>query len=108
METDGIQYLYNNNYASTAASLSTGRAIRFTTLSPVSNSPWLNLTGILINDSIGGNNNRIPEPGENVQLVITLTNSGTAQAENVNAKLRNTDANASIRTSPNASPPRCG
>ncbi len=95
-ENDGIQYLYNNSYSSTAAALNSGRAIRFTTIAPVTNSPWLNLTGILVNDSIGGNNNRIPEPGENVQLVITLTNSGTAQAENVNAKLSNTDANALI------------
>ena len=95
-ETNGIQYLYNNNYEPTAAALSLGRAIRFTTSAPVSNSPWLNLVGVLVNDSIGGNNNRIPEPGENVQLVITLTNFGPAQAENVNAKLRNTDGNASV------------
>ncbi len=95
-QTDGVQYLHNNNYSPTAAVLNSGRAIRITTIAPVTNSPWLNLTAISINDSIGGNNNRIPEPGENVQLVITLTNSGTAQAENVNTRLRNTDANTSI------------
>jgi hypothetical protein len=98
-ETDGIQYVFNNNYAMTAAPLNTERAIRFTTWSPNTTSPWLTLTSLSINDSIGGNNNRIPEPGENIQLEVTLTNRGGGQAENVTAQLRNTDGDATVTDS---------
>jgi len=98
-ETDGIQYLFNNNYAATAAPLNAGRAVRFTTWGPNANSPWLTLLSIAVNDSIGGNNNRIPEPGEGIQLVITLANRGVVQAENVSAKLINTDHNATVTDS---------
>jgi hypothetical protein len=98
-ENSGIQYVFNNNYAMTAAPLSTERAIRFTTLSPNTSSPWLTLTSLSINDSIGGNNNRIPEPGENIQLEVTLTNRGGGQAENVTAQLRNTDGDATVTDS---------
>lgn len=95
-ETDGIQYLFNNNYPVTAAPLNSNRALRFTTLAPVSNSSWLTLVSIDVNDSVGGNNNRIPEPGEGIQLVITLNNRGSVQAENVSARLRSTDGNATV------------
>jgi hypothetical protein len=98
-ETDGIQYVYNNNYAMTAAPLTNERAIRFTTLSPNTSSPWVTLTNLSINDSIGGNNNHIPEPGEIIQLVITLSNRGSAQAENVIAQLSNTDGDATVTDS---------
>uniref|UniRef100_A0A7C6ED63 Gingipain domain-containing protein n=1 Tax=candidate division WOR-3 bacterium TaxID=2052148 RepID=A0A7C6ED63_UNCW3 len=93
-ETDGIQYLFNNNYPSTAALLTNGRALRFTTLAPATTSPWLVLLGITVSDSVGGNNNRIPEPGENIQLVVNLVNRGQGPAENVFAQLRSTDNNA--------------
>jgi hypothetical protein len=95
-QTDGIQYLFNNNYAATATPLNAGRALRFTTLAPTATSPWLTLLSITINDSTNGNNNRIPEPGEGIQLVVTLTNRGSVQAENVSAKLRSTDNNATV------------
>ena len=95
-QTIGIQYLYENNRPSTAALLNGDRALRFTTLAPEGNSPWLILLSINLNDSVGGNNNRIPEPGEGIELVINLINRGAAPAENVIAKLRNSDGNALV------------
>lgn len=95
-ETDGVQYLFNNGYAPTAAPLNSNRALRFTTFPPITNSPWLTLLSITINDSLGGNNNRIPEPGENIDLIVTLVNRGQGAALNVTAKLRNTDNNAQV------------
>ncbi len=98
-ETDGIQYVFNNNYSSTAAPIIANRALRFTTLAPINTSPWLVILGISVSDSIGGNNNRIPEPGEAIQLVVYLINRGEAIAENVSAILRSLDNNATVADS---------
>jgi hypothetical protein len=99
-ESQGIQYMYNNNYNSTAAALVSGRAIKFTTQTPTNfQSPWIVLTRGTIRDSIGGNNNGIPEPNETIRLTTYLRNSGSIQAQNVIVILRNLDGDAIISDS---------
>jgi len=96
-QTQGIQYVYNNNYNPTAATLVNGRAIKFTTNTPTNfQSPWIVLTRGIVSDSIGGNNNGIPEPNEIIRLTTYLRNSGSMQAQNVVVTLRNLDGNASV------------
>ena len=96
-ESYGIQYAYNNNYNSTAATLINGRAIKFTTQSPTNfQVPWIVLIRGAVSDSIGGNNNGIPEPNEIIRLVTYLRNSGSVQAQNTLITLRNIDGEAVV------------
>ncbi len=91
-ETRGIQYLYNNVYAPTAAYLQSGRAIRFTTWPPLSRTrPWLVLVSFRVSDSLYGNNNGFAEPGETLTISVRVRNSGNATAQNVAALLREDD-----------------
>ena len=95
-ETTGLLYLFNNIRSFTGARLTNGRVLRFTTIAPIIQLPWLYPIGLVISDSLAGNNNHIPEPGEGIQLVITLTNQGRVQADNVLVCLHNTDGNAMV------------
>lgn len=96
-ETVGIQYLRNNNYHQNAAGLVTGRAIKFSTSPPTNyQNPWIVLTRAIISDSIGGNNNGIPEPNETIRLVTYLRNLGSVQAQNVLVTLSNIDGEAVV------------
>ncbi len=99
-QTRGIQYVYNNNYNPTAAVLANGRAIKFSTQTPTNfQSPWIVLTRATYSDSIGGNNNGIPEPGETIRLITYLRNSGSIQAQNVLVTLRSLDGNVIVTDS---------
>ena len=96
-ETIGIQWLYNNNYASTAAPLVADRAIKFTTCVPITDSmPWVYVQNYMINDSMGGNNNQIPDPGETVELIVYLENGGDSSANNVETILQSSDPDITI------------
>jgi hypothetical protein len=87
-ETRGIQYLYNNVHAPTAAYLQSGRALRFTTWPPRSTSrPWLVLVSVRVSDSLYGNNNGLAEPDETQTVTVEVRNSGSAGAVNVTARL---------------------
>jgi hypothetical protein len=100
LESIGIQYMYNNSYNPTAAVLINGRAIKFTTLAPTNyQSPWVVLTQGVYSDSIGGNNNGLPEPNETIRLSTFLRNSGTIEAQNVVATLRSLDGDAIVTDS---------
>jgi hypothetical protein len=91
-ETRGIQYLYNNVHAQTAATLAPGRAIKFTTNPPLGlNRPWLVLSGVSASDSLYGNGNGRLEPGESLAVFVTVRNSGSVGADNVQALLRALD-----------------
>ncbi|MDW7987692.1 MAG: C25 family cysteine peptidase, partial [candidate division WOR-3 bacterium] len=91
-QTIGIQYLRNNTYSPTAAILTAQRAIKFTTLPPLNlQAPWLCLARTYINDSIGGNNNGIPNINETIYLIVKLFNNSPNQASNVSVKLRTAD-----------------
>ncbi|MEO0076602.1 MAG: C25 family cysteine peptidase [candidate division WOR-3 bacterium] len=97
LQTTGIQYMRNNIYHQNAAILTSGRAIKFTTLPPISyQNPWIVLTNCQIADSLNGNNNHIPEPSETIQLVITLRNNGAVSAQNVSVILQNRDGDAIV------------
>jgi len=99
-ETTGIQYMLNNNYNPSAATIINGRVIRFTTLPPTNlQQPWVVLTQTLISDSIGGNNNGIPEPNEIIRFASYLKNRGSSDAQNVQVVLRSLNSNAVVTDS---------
>ena len=66
-------------------------------LVPISGAPYLFKQSHLIDDS-GGNNNGRMDPGETVNLIITLMNSGL-DATNVQAALRESDPYVSVTDS---------
>ena len=89
-ETRGLQYVYNNYYDPDAALLSSGRALLITTEQPptVHVSPWLYITSYTLSDSISGNNNGIIEPGEIIDIYISIKNDGDTTAFDVDGTLR--------------------
>ncbi len=104
-ETRGIQYLYNNVHAPTAAYVQSGRALRFTTWPPCSNSrPWLVLVSFRISDSLYGNNNGFAEPGETLTVSVLVRNSGSATASSVSARVRVDDGEGVLLDSSSALP----
>ncbi len=82
---DGLQYVYNSNYAENAAPLSSFRALRITTEPPYhSVALWVHSTGrIQVSDDPSSDANGWIEPGDSVRLTLEVTNSGTDTAENV-------------------------
>ncbi|MGB9722207.1 MAG: C25 family cysteine peptidase, partial [bacterium] len=96
-EYRGLQYVYNNNYNMNAAPLTNGRALLITTKPPMSqHSPWLNLVNYTINDSAGGNNNGIPEPGETIELTTYIRNSGDTLVSSVTGILNTNSTSVSL------------
>jgi len=98
-ETQGIQYVYNNYYDPNAAILTNGRALLITTKPPIGGQPhhpWLYLLTHTIDDSLGGNNNGIPEPGETIQITLTIKNDGDTIVTSVNGILRSNSSNVTI------------
>lgn len=99
-ERIGVQYLYNNVYAPTAAYLQAGRAIKWTTNPPrMQIVPWLVLVRVLVSDTLAGNGNSIWEPGETVQIGVVVRNQGGAEAVNATAVLRSDDGDALVTDS---------
>jgi hypothetical protein len=91
-ETIGIQWLCNRIYDPAAAQLVAGRAIRFTTYWPITDSmPWVYVWNYMINDSVGGDSNGIPDPGETVELIVYLENGGDLSANSVETILQSSD-----------------
>lgn len=68
--------------------------IRFTP----ANQPYINYASSLINDALGNNDGKI-NPGEQIQLSISLRNDGTVTANNVQAILRTNDPMVVIQDS---------
>ena len=96
-EVRGLQYVYNNNYHPHAAPLQNGRAILITTKTPAG--IWLHTVDYSFEDSTGGNNNGIIDPGETIQIFVQLMNSGNATANDVTTILRTGDPDANITDS---------
>ncbi len=96
-EARGLQYVYNNSYHPNAAPLQNGRAILITTKPPAG--IWLHTVDFSFEDSTGGNNNGVIDPGETIGIYIQLMNSGNAAANNVTTILRTSDPDASITDS---------
>ncbi len=96
-ETRGIQYLYNNSYAPTAAYLQANRAIKFTTNPPRNIvSPWLVLSGVQVSDTLEGNGNGLWEAGERLEVAVFLQNRGSYDAVNSVIALNSGDGDAVI------------
>jgi hypothetical protein len=93
--TRAIQYVCNGSYDPNAAVLADSRALRFTTLPPLTSTrEWLTLGGIGLDDSTLGNGNHMAEPGEHIRLATMIANLGEAGASSVQGMLRSSDGNA--------------
>jgi hypothetical protein len=91
----GLEYTYSNQYPTAAKVLEDEMAILFTTSSVPNQGPFIILDSFEIDDS-QGNNNGIVNPGELVELSITLRNVGVDNATNVSATLLSSDLFISI------------
>ena len=96
--TIGMEYTYSNQYPSAAKVLEDEMAILFTTASVPNQGPFIILDSFEIDDS-QGNNDGIVNPGELVELIITLRNVGIDVATNVSATLLSSDQFISIGNS---------
>ncbi len=80
----GLQYSYNNEYATGAASLGDQRAILFTTLPVVTQTPNLALVNV---DVVDSDDDSALIYGQVSEFNITLQNSGIETATNVQATI---------------------
>ncbi len=86
-QDDGMQYYYNYNYDPTAAPIQNGRALKFTTHPPEpSQTPWILFNDYVIVDT-SGNNDSIPNPGEDFEMYIYLENLGNITASSLSTTL---------------------
>jgi len=97
-EIIGLQYLYNGYYHPNARPIIGNRAILVTTKPPTGfmNTPWLYMTSLAMDDSVGGNNNGIAEPGETIDIHINIHNNGDTIAHAVEGTLSTTDSDVQI------------
>lgn len=58
--------------------------------------PYVVLTTYTVNDSLGGNNNHLPDYGESILLNVTVKNIGVMTATNVSGTLSASDTNVTI------------
>ncbi|NQV18168.1 MAG: T9SS type A sorting domain-containing protein [Armatimonadetes bacterium] len=93
--TIGLEYTYSNQYPTGAKILEDEMAILFTTPLIPDQGPFIILDSFEINDS-QGNNNGIVNPGETIEMSITLRNVGIDIATNVSAILLTLDTFTSI------------
>ncbi|MBD3348356.1 MAG: T9SS type A sorting domain-containing protein [Candidatus Eisenbacteria bacterium] len=95
-ETDGIQYVYNSTYDQYAAPIADGLAVKFTTEPPEASDVWLVVDGMVVDDSGSGNGDGLAQPGETVELVMTIENRGEATASAVSATITSTDPDITV------------
>jgi uncharacterized membrane protein len=91
--TDGIQYVFDQDYAPTSQVITSGTALLIT------GEPYLNVAPILSIDDIDyieSNGNGFIEPGETVNLTIAVYNNGLTAAENLTATVTSNDPNVAI------------
>jgi hypothetical protein len=93
--TDGIQYLFDQDYPATAQPITNGTALLFTSEPYLNIEPFLTLSTVEINET---NGNGYLEPGESVELNFTITNTGQTDAVNVEANLTTPDENITLIT----------
>lgn len=96
LQNDGIQYVYDNSYDPNAAAIVDGQAIKFSTHPPSAADIWLVYSEHAVNDSVGGDGDGIPEPGEIIDLIVTLENRGSETAYAVVCTLSTADPDAVI------------
>ena len=95
-QTDGIQYLYDSTYDPAAAAVASGLAVKFTTQPPSAPPRWLVVDGTTVDDSTGGDGDGAAEPLEDIELIVTLDNLGTATAHTVTGTLTTSDTDVTI------------
>jgi hypothetical protein len=84
--TRGLEYTFNNTYASTAAQLSSGKALYITNVPT-----YHEAANLLIAETYLADPNNVVEPGETVNMGILLENSGNLDAQNITAELSSAD-----------------
>lgn len=95
-QTYGIQYVYNSTYDPNAAPVVDGLAVKFTTEPPDSPDVWLVVGGVLIDDAAGGNDDGVAQPGETIDLIVTIENRLGTTAGAVSATVTSTDPDVDI------------
>jgi subtilisin family serine protease len=75
--------------------LGKGRINAYRALTDVT-SPALRMTSYIVRDSLGGNNNSVPEPNETVDLVMTFTNYLRPTSPAAVVTLSSSDTNAQV------------
>ncbi len=95
-ETTGIQYLYNSTYDPSAAAIASGQAVRFTMQGPDAPPQWLVIDSSSIDDTAGGDGDGFAEPLEQIELLVTLENLGTALANGVTGTITTSDPDVII------------
>jgi hypothetical protein len=75
-----------------------GQEVWSSGFSVIANAPKLTKQDFIINDAVGGNNNGMLDPGETADMVITVENSGHAEAFSVTAVLTSGDPYISVNT----------
>ena len=89
----GLGYVFDGDYAPNAAPISNGLAILFTTAAPESIAfPWLAVGGVELDDTVGGDGDGVPCPGETLLLTVELVNSGGTEAVDLDLQLVSGDS----------------
>lgn len=97
-QTDGVCWLFDNEYGPQAAPVADGEAILFTTIPPVDpGATWLVLDETVIDDGPGGDG--ILQPGETIELDVGLRNEGGTPATGVTLTLWSADPAVAVTDS---------
>jgi hypothetical protein len=96
-ETDGLEFLFDGDYGPYAAPLSDGLAVLFTTATPETLTfPWVVLNEAWFYDSAGGDGDGVPEPGEEISLVLQLRNDGPVAVADLDLTLTETVSGVTV------------
>ncbi len=95
-QNDGIQYVYNGSHDQNGATVTEGRAIKFTTRGPQGSDVWLTVEDSEIDDSSGGDGDGVAEPAEVFDLILTVGNGGAGSASSVTGTLTTSDTDVTI------------
>ncbi|HEX7321250.1 MAG TPA: C25 family cysteine peptidase [bacterium] len=96
----GLEYVYNGSYDQNAAALIDSRALLITTKPPFEPlNPWLYLVSAVVDDSLGGNNNGIFEPGETLAVTVSVGNDGNDNVFGTLGTIRTSSSSAVITDS---------
>ncbi len=93
-ETRGLTYLHNGSYSHGAVPLQNGTALLITTKSL--EMPWVVVSSYSLEDKVTGNGDGIAQPGETLQVYVTLLNRGNGDIHNVSAILRSFDSDVVV------------
>ena len=91
----GLQYAFRGTYDLTASALDSGRVLLISTRRPLCDSAaWIVPIRRSVSDESGGNGNGHLEPGETIELYLTLADLGEQPLEGVSALLSSRDGDA--------------